>query len=361
MAGGTRPVAVSWEGVSETFRLEGPGVARRVPAARVSLSGGGWRGDAVHLTWEEDGRTWAVTVDDPAATDALLRALPSTLARDAARLRREAGRRRRQRTVALGLVAVLVLLPVAAAVALYLFREPILDAAVARMPVAVDVKLGGLVADQLAASGRVVGDGPAVEAVRAIGERLAGSAPSPFAFRFVVVSDATVNAFAAPGGLVAVHTGLIARAESSDELAGVVAHEIGHVLARHSLRQMLFELGLLASIRLLVGLEGLGDAVASGALQLGALRFSRDQERDADRRAVELLARARLPATGLGTFFAGLAAEPGGVPAIVSTHPPGAERSAALAALLEARGAWPVEPLALDWDAIRRDARARGA
>ncbi|MGH2669412.1 MAG: M48 family metallopeptidase, partial [bacterium] len=189
---------------------------------------------------------------------------------------------------------------------------------------------------------------------------LAGAPGHPFTFRFEVLRDRSINAFAAPGGLVVVHTGLLVEARSADELAGILAHEITHVFARHSLRQLLFQLGLTASVRLVLGMpEGVADSIASAVVSLGSLRFSRDQERDADRGGVELLTRARLPATGLQSFFDRLARQEGAVPALISTHPPSAERVAALQRLLDEHGSRTVEPLELDWGAVRRDAKAQ--
>jgi predicted Zn-dependent protease len=227
----------------------------------------------------------------------------------------------------------------------------------------VDTALAEATHRQLLASGLVVRDGAAREAVQRIGDRLLTAAPPhPFRFRFEVLQDPTVNAFAVPGGLVVVHAGLVADARMPDELAGVLAHEITHVLERHSLRQLLFQLGLRTSLGLLLGLpDGVADAVGTAAANLGGLQFSRDQEREADGGAVELLARARLPAAGLESFFERLARQEGRGLAIVSTHPPSAERAAALRRLLVERGTWPTDPLALDWERVRQDGAARGA
>jgi predicted Zn-dependent protease len=334
-----------------------------VPAPGVSLSVGGWRREALVFTWHEDGRAWAVTVDDARGRAALLDALPSAFAGDVARARRDAQRLRGRRSLALALLALIVLLPVAAVAGLYLWRDRIVDAVVRRLPYSVDVALAEATHRQLVASGLVVRDGAAREAVQRVGDRLLAAAPPhPFRLRFEVLRDPTVNAFAVPGGLVVVHAGLVADARTPDELAGVVAHEITHVLERHSLRQLLFQLGLRTSLGLLLGLpDGVADAVGTAAANLGGLRFSRDQERAADRGAVELLARARLPAGGLESFFERLARQEGRGLAIVSTHPPSAERVAALRQLLVERGTWPTDPLALDWERVRQDGAARGA
>jgi predicted Zn-dependent protease len=125
------------------------------------------------------------------------------------------------------------------------------------------------------------------------------------------------------------------------------------------MRQLVFAVGLTGAVQLLVGSpDGAVGVLMGSATELGQLRFGRDQESDADRGAVELLSRAKLPADGMVRFFGTLDRQ-GGVapPAFLSSHPPSRERAAALAAEIARRGAWPIEPLALDWEAVRRDAR----
>jgi beta-barrel assembly-enhancing protease len=174
------------------------------------------------------------------------------------------------------------------------------------------------------------------------------------------VNDPSVNAYAAPGGLVVVHTGLLAKAASADQLAGVLGHEIVHVTRRHSMRQIIYELGLSTAVRWLLGIpDSAADTVAGAAVNLGGLKFSRDQETDADAGGVDLLQKARLPAQGLHSFFKMLADNQTSVPAILSTHPADADRLAALEMLVAARGSWNVEPLNVDWSAVRLDAEQR--
>ncbi len=109
--------------------------------------------------------------------------------------------------------------------------------------------------------------------MRGIGGRLTQG--SRYQYKFHVALDKSVNAFAMPGGFVVVHTGLIQLAESPEELAGVLAHEIQHVEQRHSLRAMAQSLGLYAVLSLLVG-------DTSGLASLGGdllkLKFSRNHE-----------------------------------------------------------------------------------
>jgi predicted Zn-dependent protease len=363
--GDTLAAEVGWEDTA--LRVRAPGVDRLVPAAALSVSAGGWSGEALLLEWTEEGeRTWAVSLEGPGAAEGLAEGAPAPIALELARLRRarlSSGRRRR---LVLALVAALVLLPLAALAAAFALRGRILDAVVRRLPVSVDARLGELALEQVAASGLLLAEGPAVEAVRAVGERLVAAAPpsspAPFRFRFEVLRDPTVNAFAAPGGLVVVHTGLLAAADSPDELAGVLAHEVSHVLHRHSLRQLVFNLGLVASVRLVLGSpEGFAGFAADVATKLGSLRFSREQEAAADRGGLDLLVRARLPADGLPRFFERLAREGGSPPALLSSHPPSEERSAKIGSAIAERGKWATEPLALDWAAVKREAQREAA
>src|SRR6185369_7835860 len=108
-----------------------------------------------------------------------------------------------------------------------------------------------------------------------------------------VLEDETVNAFALPGGHVFVLTGLLKKSQSPDEVAGVLAHELGHVVLRHHLRTAMRSLGVGAAASVVLGdTGGLAALLASGSGQPLDLAFSRDQESEADEFAVELAATA---------------------------------------------------------------------
>jgi predicted Zn-dependent protease len=100
--------------------------------------------------------------------------------------------------------------------------------------------------------------------------------------------------------------------------------------------------------------------LVSSASELGGLRFSREQETDADRGGLDLLQRAKLPADGMVRFFGTLGKQAGSTPpAFLSSHPPSAERASALSAEIARRGTWNVEPLEADWLAVRTAAGAK--
>jgi len=177
--------------------------------------------------------------------------------------------------------------------------------------------------------------------VEDIGNRIVEAAgPQPLRYRFYVVEDPSLNAFAAPGGHIYVHTAIILEAANLSELAGVMAHEVGHVALRHIARNyyrqrstgMLYQLGA-ALLSLFVG----GAAAQGGMLagQLAAVaylnNFSREAEREADQFGVEVLPGAGINPIGLATFFETLLKQQGNQgrpPAFLSSHPATEERIA---------------------------------
>ncbi len=172
----------------------------------------------------------------------------------------------------------------------------------------------------------------------------AGSVP-PFHFFFFPLRDRTLNAFALPGGFIAVHTGLLCAAQTESELAGVMGHEIGHVAQRHIARMinegsdsLAITLGsiLLAVLAAKAGGSSGGDAAVAiamgtqGALLQKQLKFSRDAEREADRTGFARLVNAGFDPKGMEDFFGRLAKEnryyENDVTAFLSTHPLSTER-----------------------------------
>lgn len=155
----------------------------------------------------------------------------------------------------------------------------------------------------------------------------------PYAFEFHVVRDDEVNAFAFPGGVVVVNTGLIARAGAPDEVAAVLAHELAHVLERHSLEAALDQVGVLVALGVFVD-AGASLLELQAAMSLLDLKFSRDHEREADREGLRMLHQAGLDPAAMGRFFERLAREKGDLPgalALLSTHPTSVERAEELA------------------------------
>ena len=166
----------------------------------------------------------------------------------------------------------------------------------------------------LAAFGGAYGDDRVGFAVAQIGRRLQlATGQTGIDYTFSIVDSDVVNAFALPGGFVYVSRGLMALANSEAELAGVMAHEIGHVVARHSAER--YSRGVLASLGAGIGGGILGAIVGAPALgdlaQLGAAAyvqgFSRDQEFQADELGVRYLSNAGYDPVAMATFLSQLA------------------------------------------------------
>lgn len=169
--------------------------------------------------------------------------------------------------------------------------------------------------------------------------------PQPFEYDFYVVEDDELNAFAAPGGNVYVHTGLILKARNVSELIGVMGHEVGHVYHRHVAQNynrarntgLARTLGVLGVAIVAPGLAQAAD-LATGIGAMAYLNtFSRDAERQADAFAVEVLPKAGYDPDGLPSFFATMLEQygDGGAP-FLSSHPATTERIQNTRALIRA-------------------------
>jgi predicted Zn-dependent protease len=166
--------------------------------------------------------------------------------------------------------------------------------------------------------------------IQAMGRKLVAVSHRPnLDWHFTVVDSSVVNAFAIPGGYVYLTRGILAYLGSEAELAGVMGHEIGHVTARHSVRQItreqLAQLGLGVGSVLSPTFGQLGNVAQSG-LGVLFLRFSRDDEREADRLGVEYAARAAYDPRQVSNFFDVLgrlsaANDRETIPGWLSTHP----------------------------------------
>jgi predicted Zn-dependent protease len=156
------------------------------------------------------------------------------------------------------------------------------------------------------------------EAIDQLGARLQPPTITTLPLTIDVVQVEDINAFALPGNHIIVFSGLIAKAETPEMLAGVLAHEMGHLEMRHPTRGVIEQLGLAAAINLLAG----NNAISNLGQVMAGLSYTRDMERQADERAIALLRRADIRADGLAGFFAVLKREEKlHLPALLSDHP----------------------------------------
>jgi predicted Zn-dependent protease len=210
------------------------------------------------------------------------------------------------------------------------------------IPRSVDVEVGRSAWSQYLEGGERCSD-PAVE--RYVSELVAPLLEvmdtEGFDFQFAVLDDPSINAFALPGGLVTVHMGLLEAAETGEEVAAVLGHEIAHVTERHGMRRVVRQQAVAVLTGSLFGRSDLivvADAVGS----LMSLKYDRGQEREADEAGRAAMIEARIEPGGMERLFERLASEqPAGLPTFLSTHPDPGDRAARaradLGAVSEAR------------------------
>ena len=199
-----------------------------------------------------------------------------------------------------------------------------------------EIALGKQLAQEVERSSKLIDDPVVTEYVNRVGQNLVRNSDARVPFTIKVIDSDEVNAFALPGGFFYVNSGLILRAQEESELAGVMAHEISHVCARHGTKNATKgELMQLATIPLiLLGPGGwAGYGIYQGvnlAIPVTYLKFSRDAEREADYLGIQYMYKTGYDPNSYVTFFERIQADekrrPGSIPKVFSTHPPTPER-----------------------------------
>jgi len=199
-----------------------------------------------------------------------------------------------------------------------------------------EISLGKSLAQEVERSSKLIDDPIVTEYVNRVGQNLVRNSDAKVPFTIKVIDSDEVNAFALPGGFFYVNSGLVLRAQEESELAGVMAHEIAHVCARHGTKNATKgELMQLASIPAMIFIpySMAGYAMYQGlnlAIPLTFLKFSRDAEREADFLGLQYMYKAGYDPNSYVTFFERIQADekrrPGTIPKVFSTHPPTPDR-----------------------------------
>ena len=204
-------------------------------------------------------------------------------------------------------------------------------------PPDLEVKLGAAAAEQVTrffAPGREAKfcSSPQGDiALRNLTQRFSAQMDLPYPLTVRVVDSRMVNAFTLPGGQILLFKGLLNFAEGPEEVAGVLAHELGHVQRRHPMEVFIENVGAATLIGFLLG-DITGGSVIGALVQFTATAaYTRDAEREADTDAVALLNGAGIDGSGLTDFFDRLrkreGADVNGILSVISSHPPTSERS----------------------------------
>lgn len=192
-----------------------------------------------------------------------------------------------------------------------------------------ELGLGRQMAQEVERQAKLVDDAAITEYVNRVVQNVAHNSDAKVPFTIRIVDSDEVNAFALPGGFMFVNTGLILRADNEAELAGVLAHEIGHVAARHGTRQatrgQLINYGTIPLI-FVGGWAGFAVRQAVNlAVPVGFLKFSRNMETEADLLGLQYMYRAGYDPTEFINFFERIQtlekSKPGAVSKLFSTHP----------------------------------------
>jgi beta-barrel assembly-enhancing protease len=199
-----------------------------------------------------------------------------------------------------------------------------------------EIALGKQLAQQVDRSAKFIDDPVVVEYVNRVGQNLVRNSDARVPFTIKVIDSDVVNAFALPGGFFYVNSGLILHADEEAELAGVMAHEIAHVCARHGTKQATKgEIAQLAMIPAMIFIPytWAGYAIYQGMnfmIPLTFLKFTRDEERQADFLGLQYMYKAGYDPNAFVSFFEKVEAiekkQPGTIPKIFSDHPPTPDR-----------------------------------
>jgi len=214
-----------------------------------------------------------------------------------------------------------------------------------------EIALGKQLSAEVERQAKFINDPVVNEYVNRVGQNLVRNSDAQVPFTIKVIDSDVVNAFALPGGFFYVNSGLILHADEESELAGVMAHEIAHVCARHGTKQAthqdMVQLAMIPAM-IFIPYTWAGYAIYQGmqfAIPMAFLQFTRVDEREADYLGLQYMYKAGYDPNAFVAFFEKVAADekkqPGTVPKIFSTHPPTPDRIEAsqkeIATILPAR------------------------
>ena len=348
-------VHVEGQGLTIAFlsdREEGESRSEFVEFSELTISAGGLDHNQLVAAWASSAGQRTLYLKSPELIRAFRQVAPAHLSQPLEQAAEQVRQVRQRHRVVWGLVGGSVL---AVMLSLWFGSDVLVELAVNRIPVEWEQKLGESAYREFLTGQDVMKDGLAVGAVKEMTQRLASHVPhNPYRFDVTVVKSDVVNAFALPGGYVVVFTGLMKKADSPEEVAGVLAHELNHVLQRHGLERIIKQLGFVAVVSIVLGNPpGLGGVMKQLGIELMTLKFGRAQETEADTTGLDLLHRAKVNPEGMITFFQRLAEKDDGRVEWLSTHPMSSARADHLKARLAEMPKQTSEPFSFEWSKVR--------
>ncbi|MEO6306885.1 MAG: M48 family metallopeptidase [Nitrospiraceae bacterium] len=352
-AGAPCLVQVEEHGLTVTFTSDtADSQPESVPFSSLTVSAGGLDHDQLVVKWAEQKGERILFLKNPDVIRAFRQAAPDHLSHSFAQTAEQVRQVRHRHRLVWSLVGGALL---ATVLGLWFQADLLVEIAVSRIPVEWEQKLGESAYRDFLSHQEVMKEGPAVAALGELTQRMTAQIPdSPYKFEVTVVKSDVVNAFALPGGYVVVFTGLMKKAESGEEVAGVLSHELNHVLQRHGLERIVKSLGLMTVAAIVFGnQQGLVGMMKQFGVELFTLKFGREQETEADLKGLQLLQRAKIDPSGMITFFERLSEKDKGRMEWLSTHPMSAARADRLKAELAALPKKLPEPFTFDWKQVQ--------
>jgi Zn-dependent protease with chaperone function len=346
-------VQVSGDGLTITFESEGgDGVREAVSFSALTVSAGGLDHDHLVVKWASLQGQRTLYLKSPDVIRAFRETVPDHLSLPIAQAAEQVRQVRHRHQLAWSLIGGAIL---ATVLGLWFGSDLLVELAVSRIPVEWEQKLGESAYRDFLSHQETMKEGLAVTALGEMTKRLTDQIPdNPYKFDVTVVRSEVVNAFALPGGYVVVFTGLMKKAESGEEVAGVLSHELNHVLQRHGLERIVKSLGLLTVAAIVFGnQQGLVGMMKQLGVELLTLKFSREQETEADLTGLQLLQRAKIDPSGMIRFFERLSEKDQGRVEWLSTHPMSTARADRLKSELAALPKKLPEPFTFDWKQVQ--------
>ena len=202
------------------------------------------------------------------------------------------------------------------------------------IPEGQEIAIGAGMAEEVQKTEKILNDPEWQAYINEVGQKLVAVCDrKDIEYHFAVIESDQINAFAAPGGFIYFYTGLLKEMDNEAEFASVMAHEISHVVGRHSIKRLQAAMGVTLAYQIAFGEEGASEAINTAVglgMGLTFASYSRSNERESDEYGINYLVKAGYNPTGAVTMFEKLAALGGGgqsiFEALSSSHPDSQER-----------------------------------
>lgn len=275
----------------------------RFASQEIRVSMGGASNRLVFFTHPSYSEWNFYTNDRQILNDPYLKATPSV-----ERLLKTA---RRKRTIGWGILSLVAAIIIAVPLFLVLRMDLVTGAIAPQIPVSWETSLGESALAQYRVGANFMDEEKAEEALKPMVSALIEALPSDrYSYQFSIVNESSINAFALPGGKIVIHSALILKAQTAEELLGVLAHEMMHIEEQHGVRNVIGAAGIYILISGVLGdVNGVLALLSSAAPLLLNQSYSRRYEQQADTKGLELLIDADINPRGLVDFFDKLKAQ----------------------------------------------------